>query len=228
MSHNEDEYGKLLDHDYDGIKELDNDLPRWWLYLFYITIVWGTLYLLYYHVFDVGYLSADEYKEEMNPNYVRVSEADTKFLGILDSYHSPLNKHGQDRTPRLDILSQGGAVFVEETAESDTTSYVYYTDDAQLANGRDLFIKNCVQCHGVAGEGGIGPNLTDNYWLHGGQFNNIVKSVKYGYPAKGMISWRAFLKPEQILQVSSFVRTLRGSNPANPKAPQGDLVEEYD
>lgn len=219
---------KLLDHDYDGIKELDNDLPRWWVWLFWLSIIWGLLYMIYYHVFHIGYLQEDEWKREMNPNYVRTTEADTKLLGILDSYHSPLFKPGGDITPRQLALGEGLPEFVEETAESDTVDYIMLTDNAELQAGKAIYVKNCVQCHGAAGEGGIGPNLTDDYWIHGGQFNDVVKSVKYGYPAKGMIAWRTFLKPEELIQVSSFVRTLHGTNPPNAKAPQGDLVEAYD
>lgn len=83
-----------------------------------------------------------------------------------------------------------------------------------------------MQCHGAVGQGGIGPNLTDKYWLHDGSFTGIIKSIKYGYPAKGMIAWRSFLKEENILQVGSYVNTLKGTNPADAKAPQGDFYEE--
>lgn len=221
-----DEKDKLLDHDYDGIKELDNDMPRWWLWLFYITIIWAVLYMLYYHVFDIGYLSSDEYKQEVNPQYVRVSAADDKVLGILDEYHSPFYKTGGDITPRMLAMGEDETPFVEVTAESDTATYVELSDAAEISAGKEIFLKNCIQCHGAAGEGGIGPNLADNYWLHGGSFTNVVKSVKYGYPAKGMISWRGFLSEDKILQVASYVRTLKGSNPPNGKAPQGELYEE--
>ena len=221
-----DEQDKLLDHDYDGIKELDNDLPKWWLWLFYITIAWSVIYIVYYHVFDMGYLQVDEYKEEMNPNYVRVSESDAKTLGILDSYHSPFYKVGGDITPRMILLGAGEVAFVEETAETDTVTYIALTETTDISTGKDIYVKNCLQCHGAAGEGGIGPNLTDNYWLHGAEFSNIVKSVKYGYPAKGMIAWKTFLKSDELLQVASFVQTLKGTNPPNQKAPQGELVEE--
>ncbi len=221
-----EEYDKLLDHDYDGIKELDNDLPTWWLWLFYVTIAWSVLYLLFYHVFNIGYLQEDEYMQEVDPNYVRIAESDSKTLGILDSYHSPFYTPEGDVTPRMILMGAGQVAYVEETSETDTISYIAFTDIADINNGKDLFIRNCLQCHGAAGEGGIGPNLTDDYWLHGASFTNIVKSMKYGYPAKGMIAWRAFLKPDEILQTASFVQTLRGTNPPNQKAPQGELVEE--
>lgn len=221
-----EEKDKLLDHDYDGIQELDNDLPRWWLWLFILTIIWAVVYLLYFHVFDVGYLQADEYKKEMNPNYVRVSDADSKFLGVLPDYHNPYYSPKGDMTPRLELLGKGVQKFVEETKETDTVTYVALTDETDLKAGKAIFVKNCVQCHGAAGQGLIGPNLTDKYWIHPADFSGIVKSIKYGYPAKGMISWRAFLKPEEILKVASYVKSLKGSNPPNAKAPQGDIIVE--
>lgn len=221
----EKEKDKLLDHDYDGIRELDNDLPTWWLWLFYFTIGWAVLYMLYFHVFKVGYLQSDQYLKEMNPNYVRVAASDSKTLGILNSYHSPFYKPGGDITPRMLLLGAGDAVFIEETRESDTTTYIAFTEPTEIVKGKELFIRNCVQCHGKVGEGGIGPNLTDNYWLHGNSFTDIVKSIKYGYTAKGMIAWKNSLSQEKIIHVASFVKTLKGTNPPNPKAPQGELVE---
>ena len=217
---------KLLDHEYDGIRELDNDLPRWWLWLFYLTIVWGVVYFVYYHVIDAGYLQADEYRLEMDPNYDRVATEEPKFMGLLKEYHSPLFVPGGDMTPRKLLLAGPQETFVEVSRESDTVVYTALADELSLAGGKEVFLKNCISCHGASGEGGIGPNLTDRYWLHGADMTSMVKSVKYGYPAKGMISWRGFLKSDQIIQVSSYVMTLKGTNPPNGKAPQGELVEE--
>lgn len=217
---------KLLDHDYDGIQELDNDLPRWWLGLFYFTIVWAVIYMLYYHVTGLGYLQDEEYLAEMDPNYVRVEPADAKLLGVFPEYRTPNYNPAGDFTPRKAILGEDVEPFVEMTRESDTSIYVALTDPAALATGQDLFVKNCASCHGNLGEGGVGPNLTDQYWLHGSDITSVVKSVGYGYPTKGMIAWRGMLKPDQILTVSSHVLSLIGTNPPNPKAPQGDLVTE--
>ncbi|MDF1544139.1 MAG: cbb3-type cytochrome c oxidase N-terminal domain-containing protein [bacterium] len=217
---------KLLDHEYDGIRELDNDLPNWWLWLFYLTIAWGVIYFVYYHVIEVGYLQVDEYRQEMDPNYVRVSSENPKFVGLLAEYHSPLFDPSGDMTPRKAILAGPQEAFVEASRESDTVVYVALTDEASIAGGQGIYSKNCVSCHGALGEGGIGPNLTDQYWLHGADMTSIIKSIKYGYPAKGMISWRGFLKTDQVLQVGSYVMTLKGTNPPNGKAPQGELVEE--
>lgn len=218
---------ELLDHDYDGIKELDNNLPKWWLWLFYLTIIYSVLYILYYHVTGIGYSQDEQYMSEVDPNFVRISAADTRFLGVLPEYHSPLFTPRQEITP-FRLLHQSGEVeqYVEMTPESDTTEYVAFTEPARIAAGRDIYIRNCAQCHGDQGQGGIGPNLADDYWLHGGTFSDITKSVIYGWPSQGMISWRGQLKPDQILEVASFVQTLRGTNPPNPKPPQGDLVAE--
>ncbi|ROL59346.1 cytochrome oxidase subunit III, partial [Bacteroidetes/Chlorobi group bacterium ChocPot_Mid] len=84
---------------------------------------------------------------------------------------------------------------------------------------------NCAACHGAMGEGGIGPNLPDNYWIHGNGINNIAKTIALGVPEKGMISWKATFKSNDILALASYVMSLHGTNPPNPKAPQGDLYE---
>lgn len=217
---------EILEHEYDGIQEMDNNLPKWWLYLFIFTIGWSVVYMLYYHFFDMGYSQADEYRREMDPNYVRVSDADLKVMGILPEYHSPYhNPHG-DVTPRTLYTSSHTGARIMLTAATDTTTYITIIDPALIANGQVTFLKNCAQCHGKLGEGGVGPNLTDDYWLHKSDISSIVRSVKYGYPAKGMIAWRGTLQDEEILKTASFIQTLRGTNPPNGRAPQGELVTE--
>lgn len=215
---------KLLDHDYDGIRELDNDLPRWWVWLFYLTIIFAVLYMLYFHVLGIGYLSADEYRQEIDPSYVRIEAGGSRLFGLAPVYRSPLTSPERDAR-----LSAGMPTVVlaykEEKRESDTTTYVTYTEPDRLAAGKAIFDRLCFTCHGKIGEGGIGPNLTDDYWLHGGAFPEIVKTVKFGVPTKGMVAWRMDLKPEQIIEVASYVKSLHGTNPPNPKAPQGDLYQ---
>lgn len=210
----------MTDHEYDGIYELDNDLPQWWVWLFNLCIVWAVLYMAYFHILGIGYLSADEYKKEVNPNYVRSESGPPKLFGIFPEYRPVYYDDKQHRR----AVGVPLKVFVEEKRESDTMTYVALTDQASLAGGKEIFTAKCVSCHGKFGEGGIGPNLTDQYWLHGGDFSNILKTVKFGVPTKGMITWRYELKPEQILQVASFVATLQGTNPPNGKAPQGELL----
>ena len=98
-------------------------------------------------------------------------------------------------------------------------------DPESLASGESIFLTNCATCHGKLGEGGIGPNLTDEYFLHGSTMNDYVKVITSGVAAKGMISWRGILKEQQILEVASYILSLRGTNPPNAKAPQGEKVE---
>jgi cytochrome c oxidase cbb3-type subunit 3 len=99
-------------------------------------------------------------------------------------------------------------------------------DATGIAEGDKLFHSNCYACHGAKGEGGVGPNLTDKYWLHGGTINDVFKTIKYGWPDKGMQSWEKMYSPVQIKNLASYIKTLAGTNPPNPKAPQGDLFVE--
>ena len=183
----------LTAHEYDGIYELDNDLPPWWKWMFYATIVFAVVYLLYYHVFDLGPLQQEEYEQEM-----------AKAKITVDAYLAT-------STNNID--------------ESNVT----ITDDVGRINAaQELFVQNCSPCHGMAGEGGVGPNLTDNYWLHGGSVQDIFKVIKYGVPEKGMIPWQAQLTPVQMQDLSSFIITLEGTDPPNPKEPQGEPYERED
>lgn len=180
----------LLDHDYDGIKELDNALPPWWKYGFYFTIAVAALYILRYHVWGTGLNPKQEYDQEMKVAAAQIEEYRKKAGDMVD----------------------------EKT--------VTMADAAGIAEGDKLFHSNCFACHGPKGEGGVGPNLTDNYWLHGGTINDVFKTIKYGYPDKGMQSWQKMYSPGQIKNLASYVKSLAGTNPPNPKAPQGDLFTE--
>lgn len=187
----EEEASIMLDHDYDGIKELDNNLPPWWKYGFYLTILVGFVYLVNFHVLGTGDLQDVEYKKEMAKAKLDVDE------------------------------------FMKTSANNvDENSVKLLTDAADVSTGKDLFISTCAACHGKAGEGTVGPNLTDDYWIHGGGVKDIFKTIKYGWVEKGMKSWKEDLSPMQIAQVTSFIKTLKGTNPANGKAPQGDLYKE--
>ncbi len=181
---------ELMDHDFDGIQELDNFLPPWWLYLFYFTIIWGIGYFLYYHVLEMGPLQEEEYALEMK-------QAEMQY----------------------------GAPAAPTTPGAGEAALTPLTDEASIASGKAIFLERCMPCHGQFGEGGIGPNLTDKYWLHGGKYSDIVNTITNGVPAKGMIAWGPVLKPEEIQQVASYILTLQGTNPPNAKAPQGELVE---
>ncbi len=180
----------LLDHDYDGIRELDNKIPPWFNFLFYGTILFGIIYMLVFHVFGNGQVEANEYKQEM-----------------------------QQAAMERQILIKTGAFLNEETV-------TLLTDAAALNEGKEIFKKNCIACHGQNAEGIVGPNLTDDYWIHGGGIKNIFKTIKYGVPAKGMISWQTQLDPKKIQDVASYVISLHGTNPPNAKPPQGTKWEE--
>jgi cytochrome c oxidase cbb3-type subunit 3 len=117
------------------------------------------------------------------------------------------------------------AYLARQESPVDENSVEVLTDENQLAMGKTLYETNCVACHGYLGEGGVGPNLTDEYWIHGGTINDIFKTIKYGVPEKGMISWQAQLRPKDMQQVSSYIMTLVGTNPPNGKEPQGEKME---
>ncbi|QJR37022.1 cbb3-type cytochrome c oxidase N-terminal domain-containing protein [Gemmatimonas groenlandica] len=97
-------------------------------------------------------------------------------------------------------------------------------DKDALHEGEEEFKKYCASCHRMDAGGLIGPNLTDNAWIHGGRITDIYKTVTNGVLEKGMPAWGTMLKPEQVEQVVAYVASLQGSNPANPKAPQGPPV----
>lgn len=180
-----------LVHEYDGIRELDNRLPPWWLYGFYVSIFFAVIYLWRYHVSHTAPLSGEELQIAMV----------------------------QAEAQKADYLKRSANNVDENTVK-------LLTDAADIASGQKLFIQNCAACHGKAGEGIVGPNLTDAYWLHGGSLKDVFKSIKYGWAEKGMRSWKDDLSPVQIAQVTSYIRSIHGSNPPNAKAQQGELYKE--
>ncbi len=187
----DDEESILMDHDYDGIKELDNDLPPWWKYGFYVTIVFAFIYLIHFHVTQTGDLQVAEYNKTMKLAH------ETK-----EAYQKANAENVNENTVKM------------------------ITDKHELDEAANSFKENCAVCHGKSAEGNIGPNLTDNYWIHGGTIKDIFTTIKYGYEDKGMKSWQAELSPLKINEIASYIKTLSGSNPANPKAPQGELFVE--
>lgn len=95
--------------------------------------------------------------------------------------------------------------------------------DADLLAGQKIFVQKCAACHGQQGEGMVGPNLTDDYWIHGGEMANVMHILEYGVPSKGMTAWGKQLSDEEMQQVASYVLTLKETSPENQKAPQGTV-----
>lgn len=182
----EEEKDIMLEHEFDGITELDNPTPAWFMYLFYASIAIAVGYMLTYHVFDWGKLQDEEYAVEMEEAELAKKAFLAKSANLID----------------------------ENTVKESI-------DASVISTGQIIYNANCIACHGDKGQGLVGPNLTDEYWLHGGKINDIFKSVKYGIPEKGMIAWGKSLSPKQISEVSNFIKSLKGTNPAGAKAPQG-------
>lgn len=175
----------LLDHNFDGIQECDNDLPLWWRWGFYLTIIFSVIYMGYYHFGGPGLSPVEIYEAEA-----------------------------------AQIESQKYTKVVDESYKDD--EFKNLTEANAIAAGKDLFNTRCTSCHGATGGGGIGPNLADKFWIHGGKPVQIATTIAEGIPEKGMVSWKSSLKRNEIISLVAFVRSLQGTNPAGAKAPQGD------
>ncbi|MEL6866022.1 MAG: cbb3-type cytochrome c oxidase N-terminal domain-containing protein [Bacteroidota bacterium] len=180
----------MLDHNYDGIRELDNSLPPWWVAMFYITIFIGLVYIGYYHVWEMG------------PGQIAAYEQEVEYA----------------ENARAAILAM-------QANKVDESNVTILTDEQSLTFGANIYNTNCTACHGASGEGGVGPNLTDEYWLHGGHIKSVFKVIKYGVPEKGMIAWSNQMSARDIHLVASYIMTLKGTNPPNGKAPQGIIYD---
>ena len=175
-------------HDYDGIVELDNNPPAWFNWLFFLPIVWGVFYIMYFHVLNIGPLQEQEYEIAM-----------------------------EDQRAQMAII--------EERRAKDLDNLEPLTDAAEIAAGKENFVKNCKTCHGAEAQGtDIAPNLTDKYWIHGGDFKSIYSTIYNGVDGKGMAAWGKILTFNEIVQISSYVESVRNTNVEGGMAPQG---EEY-
>lgn len=184
----ENEEEIILDHNYDGIKELDNNLPPWWLYGFYASIIFAGIYMARYHIFD-GVTQKEEYLAEVAEAKAAVEEYKKNAKGLIDA---------------------------------NTVELLTGTED--INSGKAIFSGNCAACHKIDGGGGIGPNLTDSYWILGGGIKNVFNTISEGGRAgKGMVSWKTDLKPEEMAQVASYVLSLHGTTPAEAKDPEGEI-----
>jgi len=183
----------VIDHDFDGIKELDNVLPPWWVYLFYVTIIFAAVYLIRFHIVK-EYTQKEEFELEMARAEKEIEEYKKNSKNTVDA-----------------------------------SSVEMLTDAADLKAGEAIYQSKCVACHMADGGGGIGPNLTDTYWILGGGIKNVFKTVSEGgRDGKGMVPWNTSLSPLEIAQVSSYVLKFQGTTPANPKAAEGEVWVDPD
>jgi cytochrome c oxidase cbb3-type subunit 3 len=173
----------VLEHDADGIRELDNLLPRWWVWLFWGCNVFALAYMLYFHTFNMGDLQAAAYVKE-----ARAGE---------------------------ELKNSALAAF-----EANLSTLQPSTDQSVLNHGSQIYTTYCAPCHRPDGGGLVGPNLTDDYWIHGATYQDNLKTIINGVPEKGMLSWRGVLKPNEVQSVASFIYALRGTKPANAKLPE--------
>ncbi|MBT8237505.1 MAG: c-type cytochrome [Croceitalea sp.] len=181
----------ILDHNYDGIRELDNVLPPWWVYMFYATIIFGVVYLVRFHIAN-DYDQQLEYEQEVAAAQIAIEEYKKTAKNLVD-------------VNTVELL----------------------TDASDLNAGKAIFTTNCVVCHMADGGGGIGPNLTDKYWILGGGIKNVFNTISEGgRDGKGMVAWKNSLRPVEMAQVASYLLQFQGTTPANPKDPEGDLYED--
>ena len=182
----DDEHTIMLDHEYDGIRELDNHLPPWWLWLFYICIAFSVIYIAYYHLSGVGASQAQEYEAEML---------------YAANFKADLEK--------------------KMASEFDEKNVQLITDAAKLEEGKTLYNTNCAVCHREDMGGNIGPNLVDEYWIHGNSPSEIYQVLKNGVLDKGMLAWKDQMTPYQMQNILSYIVSKNGSKPTDPKEPQG-------
>lgn len=180
-----DEEHLVLDHNYDGIQELDYPLPRWWVWLFYITIIWSVFYAGYYMV---------------GPGPTLSQELDVA-LAEIESKKSP---------------SSGAA-------ETDEMFIAWMKDESKVQNGQNIYVGKCAACHGDKGQGLVGPNLTDEHWIHGeGKLTEIARVIRDGIADKGMPPWNQLLTPEEVKNAVAYIIKIQGTNPPGAKAAQGE------
>lgn len=186
------ENDKIIEgHDYDGIQELDNPLPKWWLFTFYATIVFSVFYYGYYELFD-----GPSSKEQLQVAMERLESAQAKSAS--------------EEVPVTAALT--------ETSVEDILK-----NEELMSQAKFHYEGKCAACHGVKGEGTVGPNLTDKYWIHSkGDLEGIVIALKKGFPEKGMPPWEDMIPKEFHLAIAVYIQQLP---PVSGKGPQGDLIE---
>lgn len=182
-------FDELRDHEFDGIREYDNPLPRWWVWIFWATIIASPIYVIYFH-FGTG------------PSEHEI-------------YYAELDEFYDMQRQQLEALGE----------VSERVLRAVMDNESMVDAGEKIFIGKCAQCHNEDGGGNIGPNLTDEYWIHGGNLMDIYTTIKEGVPDKGMISWERQLSEVDMMSVSAYVASLEGTTPATAKEPEGEYFE---
>ena len=180
----------IKDHDYDGIQELNNPLPGWWLMTFYITIVFAVIYYSYY----------------------------TFFGGPTSD---------QELAQKMSVIQSEQQVAQETTPVKSEEYYVALLGDQEvLEKGKTEYTLKCLACHGDKGQGLIGPNFTDEYWINGdGSVHAILEVANNGVADKGMPAWKGVIPEETLEAVAVYIYSLYGTNPPGARPPQGEKVE---
>jgi cytochrome c oxidase cbb3-type subunit 3 len=181
----------LLDHNYDGIEELDNPAPGWLMAMLYGSIIFAVGYTVYYG-FNMG--------PSLDSAYLQESKSLEKEWADYYAKHPIV-------PPTIDELREAAK------------------DPTLLEAGKKQFATSCSPCHGKNGQGLIGPNLTDDHWLHGGKMTDVYGTVVKGVAGKGMPPWGRALTPDKLKGVVAYVRSMQGSSPSGAKAPEGTVVE---
>jgi cytochrome c oxidase cbb3-type subunit 3 len=184
--------------EHDGIEEYDNPLPKWWLYMFYASIVFAFCHFGYYLSYQLSFQEHSSKGTDVRAYSDVRLKLDIEANKIIDN---------------VDYANLSGEELIA-TLKKQTI----------IARGASVFQTNCVACHGNQGQGGVGANLVDNYWLHGNKPEEIIKSVDQGFPEKGMPGWGTTLGRKNVISLAAYVISIRGNEVANPKAPQGDLL----
>jgi cytochrome c oxidase cbb3-type subunit 3 len=159
------------------------------VWLFYLTIGFAVIYMVYYHLLGAGDLQVAAYEKQWRKGEEIKSGAIAKF-------------------------------------EASLGSLVPSKEPSALAQGQQTFLTLCAPCHRPDGGGLVGPNLCDTYWIHGSNYLDSLKIIINGVPEKGMLTWRGLLKPSEIQAVASYIYTLRGTDPPNPKPPESQQQPE--
>lgn len=189
---------RLLEHDADGIREYDNPMPRWWLWIFWATILWSVIYV------------AD------------VVPGVGSGRGRIANYEADMAQAEARYGAARAAAANAAAVVTPEAI------LALAQDSDRMTAARERFAATCSPCHLADGGGSIGPNLTDDHWLHGAQPMDIHRVISQGVLEKGMPAWDAVLGPDDVRLLAAYVVTLHGTRPEAPKAPEGERVDYED